>query len=733
MTRDQPLLEAEDLDVTYRTRMQDITAVSGASFSIAPNEYFGLVGESGCGKSTLAQAVIRGLDENGEITGGKIRYKGEEIQDLTSREFTERIRWNEISVIPQSAMNSLNPLETIGDQAVEIAKTHTDWSRAEALEKLRELFDVVGLPTSRVDDYPHQFSGGMKQRAIISLSLLLEPSLVIADEPTTALDVIMQDQFLKYLDELRDARDFGLLFITHDIAVIFEICDSLAVMHGGMIAEAGTTEDIFDQPRHPYAILLQQAFPDVRHPDRELEEIQGTPPALGDTVDFCTFADRCPWSEPACREGAPPLEPVEPGSAGHATSCIRSDEMEDLASKYLEDDQGADAESTGATSREGGGGGTGETVLELQDLSRHFSQSSNIVESVRQRLFGDEASPVRAVDGVDLSLERNQVQGVIGESGCGKSTLLLTLMGEHSPTSGDVVFDGTPMSEFDKSDWKEYRRRVQIIFQDPFNTMNPHFTVRETLMEPLRIHDLPQDESRVVEVLEDVQLNPPEKYLDRKESQLSGGEKQRVAIARALILEPEVILADEPVSMLDVSTQASILRLLSDLTDDYDVSMLYVSHDLSTVSYVCDRINVMYLGRVVESAPTAPLLDDPKHPYTQALVDAIPIPDPHYDRGRTTVDGTPGNPIGMGEGCRFQDRCPDRMEICEKTPIDYELGDDRQVACHLYYDHEELAASEASSAPTVAAPRKSFDSPASRNGNSSTQERRWQESSRPRL
>jgi len=686
------ILEVEDLNVTYRTRSQDVQAVTGASFEIHPDEYFGLVGESGCGKSTLAKSVIRGLDQNGEITNGKIRYKGEEIQDLTQKEFNEEIRWNEISVIPQSAMNSLNPLERISDQAVEVADTHTDWTPAETLDKLRELFDVVGLPESRVNDYPHQFSGGMKQRAIIAMSLLLDPSLVIADEPTTALDVIMQDQFLKYLDDLREIRDFSLLFITHDIAVIFEICDSLAVMHGGMIAEAGTTEDIFDQPRHPYAILLQQAFPDVRHPDRELEEIQGTPPALGDTVDFCTFADRCPWSEPACREGAPPLEPVEPGSAGHATSCIRSDEMEDLASKYLEDDQGADAESTGATSREGGGGGTGETVLELQDLSRHFSQSSNIVESVRQRLFGDEASPVRAVDGVDLSLERNQVQGVIGESGCGKSTLLLTLMGEHSPTSGDVVFDGTPMSEFDKSDWKEYRRRVQIIFQDPFNTMNPHFTVRETLMEPLRIHDLPQDESRVVEVLEDVQLNPPEKYLDRKESQLSGGEKQRVAIARALILEPEVILADEPVSMLDVSTQASILRLLSDLTDDYDVSMLYVSHDLSTVSYVCDQINVMYLGRIVENAPTKRLLNEPKHPYTQALLQAIPMPDPHYERQWTQLKGAASDATDMPSGCRFKDRCPDRMPVCDERPVFYPIDDaeTHHAACHLYYDHEEL-------------------------------------------
>ena len=663
MQHEDPLLEVENLDVTYRTRQQDIKAVADASFSIDPNEYFGLVGESGCGKSTLAQAVIRGLDDNGEISGGTIRYKGEEIQDYTSREFNDEIRWNEISVIPQSAMNSLNPLEKISEQAIEVAKTHTDWSKEKTLEKLRELFDVVGLPESRVSDYPHQFSGGMKQRAIIAMSLLLEPSLVIADEPTTALDVIMQDQFLKYLDELRDIRDFGLLFITHDIAVIFEICDSMAVMHGGQIAEGGTVEDVFDTPRHPYTILLQRAFPDVRYPDRELEEISGTPPTPGPEITACTFADRCPWAEPECREGAPPLEPLE-DDPGHVTSCIRSHEMETLATEYLADREATEGPgeveaNTGPPSNQSS---EGETVLELRDLNRHFDPTSNIVETVRSRLFGEEQSPIRAVDGIDLDLSNNEVQGVIGESGCGKSTLLLTLMGQYSPTGGDILFDGEPVSEFDKSDWKEFRQRVQIIFQDPFNTMNPHFTVRETLMEPLRIHGLPRDEERIIEVLEDVRLDPPEQYLDRKEAQLSGGEKQRVAIARALILEPEVILADEPVSMLDVSTQASILRLLSDLTDEYDVSMLYVSHDLSTVSYVCDRINVMYLGRIVENAPTRELLNDPKHPYTKALLQAIPMPDPHHGREWTQLPGAAGDASSLPSGCRFKDRCQDVIQ-----------------------------------------------------------------------
>ncbi len=329
-----PLLEIDGLDVTYRTRDGEIRAVSDASFSIASNDYFGLVGESGSGKSTVAKAIMDGLDENGQITGGEIRYKGEAINEYSDDEYDEKIRWDEIAFIPQSAMNSLNPLSRVHKQALEIAQAHTDMTREDVQVKLRELFDIVGLPQSRINDYPHQFSGGMKQRAIIALSLLLDPSLVIADEPTTALDVIMQDQLLKYLDELREERDFSLLFITHDIAVVFEICNTMAVMHGGQVAEVGTTVDVFDEPRHPYSIMLQRAFPDVRFPDRELEEIEGSPPSPGSDMDYCTFADRCPWDKPACRDTAPPLEPVE-GDQTHMTSCIRSHEMEQLAASYL--------------------------------------------------------------------------------------------------------------------------------------------------------------------------------------------------------------------------------------------------------------------------------------------------------------------------------------------------------------------------------------------------------------
>ncbi|MDR9431156.1 MAG: ABC transporter ATP-binding protein [Natronomonas sp.] len=328
-------------------------------------------------------------------------------------------------------------------------------------------------------------------------------------------------------------------------------------------------------------------------------------------------------------------------------------------------------------------------VLELRSLEKHFSTTKGIVDSVKHKVAGTSPGKVRAVDGVSMELRANQVQGVIGESGCGKTTLLRTLIGLYEPSGGELYFHGEPVSEFSKHDWKEFRRHVQLVFQDPFNSLDPKFSVRRALAEPLQIHDIDYDEDRISEMLETVGLTPAEKYLTRFPNQLSGGEKQRVSIARALITEPDLILADEPASMLDVSTQAEILNLLNELTDEFGVSMLYISHDLSTVSYICDEINVMYLGRVVEQAPTKDLITDPKHPYTEALIKSIPIPDPHYMRERPDVTGEPGDPINMPSGCRFKNRCPHRMDVCDYTPHDVSPDDEesRSVACHLYYEH----------------------------------------------
>jgi peptide/nickel transport system ATP-binding protein len=324
-------------------------------------------------------------------------------------------------------------------------------------------------------------------------------------------------------------------------------------------------------------------------------------------------------------------------------------------------------------------------VLEVRNLKKYFTQSTSVVDTLLRR----RQSQIQAVDDVSFTLEENESQGVIGESGCGKSTLLKTLIGLHEPTEGEILFKGQDITDLSRTEGREFRSNVQIIFQDPFNSLDPKLKVREALAEPLKIHDMDNHTERIRGVLDRVELQPVDNYIDRSPNQLSGGEKQRVAIARALIVEPDLVLADEPTSMLDVSTQAALLSLLSELLEETGASMLYISHDLSTVSYICQRINVMYLGRIVERNETQQLLDDPQHPYSQALMDAIPIPDPNHKRRRTELGGTPRDPIDLGEGCRFRDRCPEAMDICEKTPEFVEAENGAKTACHLYYDHEE--------------------------------------------
>ncbi|GAB7011525.1 ABC transporter ATP-binding protein [Halorubrum trueperi] len=330
----EPLLEIDGLDIRYETKDGEIHAVTDASFAIDTNEFFGLVGESGSGKSTIAKSIIGGLDDNGSVTAGEIRFRGEPIHSMTERELSERIRWKEIAYIPQASMNSLDPIMRLDKQAVELAKVHTDWSKQRAIDRLTELFEVVGLPGERIYEYPHQFSGGMQQRAIIAFSLFLEPSLLIADEPTTALDVIMQDQILTHLKSIQEEEDVSIVMITHDISVIFENCDSMAVLHGGQVSELGDVTRMFDSPSHPYSYLLQQAFPDIRHPKRDLSVIEGQPPQLQDEVDYCTFANRCPWSTDECVESRPPLQAV--GDDNQYTSCIRYDEIEELGHRSPE-------------------------------------------------------------------------------------------------------------------------------------------------------------------------------------------------------------------------------------------------------------------------------------------------------------------------------------------------------------------------------------------------------------
>ncbi|MGM0604856.1 MAG: ABC transporter ATP-binding protein [Halobacteriota archaeon] len=351
----EPLLEVEDLTVQYETAGGMLTAASNVSFTINEGEFFGLAGESGSGKSTIAKSIIGGLDSNGQITSGTIRYRGEPIEDFTETQLNEKLRWKEISWIPQSSMNSLDPLQRVSEQAAEIATVHTDLSDSQIRDRLKDVFDIVGLQESRIDDYPHQFSGGMQQRAIIALALFLEPDLVIADEPTTALDVIMQDQIFKHLDTMKDELDTSILLITHDISVIFESCDSVAIMHASQVSERGSVTAVHDNPRHPYAFMFKEAFPDVREPDRDLEVIEGYPPELVGEVNFCSFVDRCPWAIEECRNSAPPTEQIDDGDPTHAASCFRKDSAYELYQSGEHDERdGTESETRPPASESGG-------------------------------------------------------------------------------------------------------------------------------------------------------------------------------------------------------------------------------------------------------------------------------------------------------------------------------------------------------------------------------------------
>lgn len=335
-----------------------------------------------------------------------------------------------------------------------------------------------------------------------------------------------------------------------------------------------------------------------------------------------------------------------------------------------------------------------DPIIQTDGLKTYYDPSTTVIEAVRNRLTGRASDPIKAVDGIDLSFHENEISGVIGESGCGKTTLLETLIGLHEPDDGKIYFDGKPISGFDSDEWQEYRRRVRIIFQNPYEALNPKFTVRRALVEPLSIHGMEANEERLHDVLERVNLTPPVEYLHKYEGELSGGEKQRVAIARELIVDPDVLLADEPVSMLDVSTQVAILRLLKKLAVESDLSVVYISHDISTVAYVCQTVSVMYLGNIVESAPTENLLKDPEHPYTRELLQAIPIPDPDHDRTRSNIPGNPPDPVNLPSGCNFKDRCPDRMDICDEEPILCSTGERHRTKCHLHYDHEQYTESQ---------------------------------------
>ena len=659
----QPLLEIKDLSVQFNTGHGTVRAVEGLSYAVHPGEMVAIVGESGSGKSVSALAIMRLLAGTARIPSGSITFDGKDLLSLSEEEMRQ-IRGREIAMIFQEPMTSLNPVLKIGLQITEPLTIHLGMDDEAARARAVELLTLVGItdPESRLNQYPHQLSGGMRQRVMIAIGLACNPKLLIADEPTTALDVTIQAQILELMKDLSRRLDVAVVLITHNLGIVARYADRVNVMYAARLAESGTAERVFSRPLHPYARGLLSAVPRLdRGRSAKLATIEGAPPNLLAPPTGCRFRPRCRFAIDKC-EQVPPLEAAEPG---HLVACHRVSEIEAL--DPLTERAGAMKASLN---------GSAETILDIKGATKFFP--------IKAGLFG-RTREIKAVNDVSLQAKRGETLGLVGESGCGKSTLGRLLLRLDDPTGGEIKFEGIDLANLDRGAMMAVRKRLQVIFQDPYSSLNPRMTCGQIIAEPMRVHDiLPKEQvaDRVSELLQLVGLFP---YMaDRYPHELSGGQRQRVGIARALSVNPEVIVCDEAVSALDVSIQGQVINLLEDLQQKLKLTFLFIAHDLAVVRHISSKVAVMYLGRIVEYAPADELFANPKHPYTQALLAAAPIPDPVIERTRPRriITGELPSPLNPPVGCVFHPRCPLMTEECKKAvPPARELGPSHTVAC----------------------------------------------------
>ncbi|MCG1003185.1 MULTISPECIES: ABC transporter ATP-binding protein [Halobacterium] len=707
---DDPIIEVEDTNVTFNDGHTYV--LDDANVSIDRHEVLGIVGESGSGKSMFASALMDAIPDPG-VLSGKIHYHPEDgetvdILELSDEELRQ-FRWEEVSMVFQGAMSSFNPTMKIGAHFEETLKAH-DKSVSEGLEFARELLENLYLEPDRVlGAYPHELSGGMQQRALIALSMVLDPEVLVMDEPTAALDLLMQRSILSLLENLQEEYDLSIVFITHDLPLVASLADRMAIIYAFQFAEIGPRDDIIQNSGHPYTRKLLNATPNLDAPLSEMQPIEGEGPAPVNVPDGCRFHPRCPLATSECRTDDPPL--VSHDGNEHRSACHHWEEArEEIPLNFGEDSP--DVGGIEATSDTGESRATGEdALLSLDDVEVHFEEEQGVVE----QFLGDSRT-VRAVDGVSLDIEEQDLVCLLGESGCGKTTLGKTMIGLQEPTGGSIEFRGQDIWEAKRGNGdishEEIRQALQIIHQDPGSALNPNQRVVNILSEALR-HTHPNSDrserrARMVSLLERVGMSPADDFLDRYPHQLSGGEKQRVALARALLMNPEAILADEAISAVDVSLRIEIMDLMLELQEEFETSFLFISHDLSNARYFAEhgdgRIAVMYLGEIVEIASAERLIHDPRHPYTEVLRWATPNLDlDAMDESEPPLrEVDVPDPVDPPSGCRFHTRCPVAREACrEEKPSLRDVDDgDGKAACfredpdHAYWDSEPLEGAE---------------------------------------
>ena len=666
-----PLLQIKNLHTDIEIRSGVVRALSGVDLHVNPGETLGIVGESGSGKTMTALSLMGLLPQGGKVSSGSIILDGQDLTQLPLKE-KRKLRGTKVGMIFQDPLTSLNPTMKIGLQVCEPLRVHEKLSKREALARAVEILKRVGMPRPEVviNNYPHQLSGGMRQRVMIAMALVCKPRILIADEPTTALDVTTQMQILDLIDELRDEYKMGVILITHDLGVVAGHTDRVAVMYAGRIVETAPTKTLFTEPKHRYTSSLMAALPErALAAGTKLFSIPGAPPSLTNLPKGCRFAARCLWATDECRAGYPDLS----GDDNHTFSCFHpvqeGDESPAVLQAMMDSGKAEDAvDATGQISH--------EILLDVKEASREY-------ESAGSGFFKRDKGVVSAVDRVSITVNKGETYGLVGESGCGKSTVGRLIAGLEPPSGGAIELDGRDLATLKGRDAVRIHRDVQMMFQDSYAAMDPRMRIDQILAEPMSIQktgNARQIAERIMEILEQVGLT--EEVLDRYPHEFSGGQLQRLGFARSLTLAPDLIVADEPVSALDVSVQAQVLNLMKDLQQELGLSYLFISHDLAVVQYMADRIGVMYLGRIVEEGPAHEVVKNPKHPYTKALIDSIPVPDPEFkhDESAIKLTGEPPSAVNPPEGCRFRPRCPFAGEECKVQPM---LTDEtHRVACH---------------------------------------------------